>query len=186
MDEETNWEDVWDARLAGMVKFFGPNDDSVLHSAIPFEVGQDLGGSPDVVTFSQYANGILYVTADLIGSKQIPNADGQYELAILHPEDEEWGYEIICALAYYSLESPMNAGDTMDIGEATPEDSALEGLLFRQIAGFEVLGQPASVLCCVGLTENELRFCQEHGSAKLIETLGDGFLVTDLNRASLL
>lgn len=185
MTVEATWEELWDTRIAAMNARFGPVDDLVLHATIPFEVGLDLGGGPDLVTFSSFTDGRLYVTAELIGnSDQIPNAEGAYELALVHKGDEDWGVDIISRLAYYTLEQSIDDGHTMDIGSATPEGSTIQALLFRRIARFEVLGKSANVLCCIGITESELAFAQCEGSAALVERLGNDFLLTDLGRRS--
>ena len=182
MSEEDNWEELWDSRIQGMEKTFGLHDDSVLHGTIPFHIGQDLGGSPDVVMFPKFTDGKLYVTADLIGSEQTPNSAGNYELAVVHKGDEDWGVNIISQLAYYTLENPIDDGETMDIGSATPEDSSIEAFLFRRIAEFDVLGVKSNVICCIGVTGPELEYSHSKGSAALIKKLGYDFLVTDLYR----
>ncbi len=181
MDKNRTFEEVWDERLNGMKQFFGESDNTVLHGTIPFFLGQEMGGSPDVVQFSNFTDGILYVTSELIGhEEQVPNSQGQYELAIVHPPDEEWGINIICQLAYYTLENPIEDLETMDIGSATPDDSTIEGFLFRQIANFEFFGNPANVICCVGITRDELKFKHDYGSAALVERMGKNFYLTDL------
>ena len=184
MSEEDSWEAFWDARITGMEQSFGAHDETVLHGATPFDLGQDLGGTPDVVTFSKYTDGKLYVTADLIGTEQVPNSAGNYELAVVHKGDESWGVNIICQLAYYTLENPIDDGETMDIGSATPQGSTIEAFLFRRIAEFNVQDIKANVICCIGITGSELAYKQKNGSAALIEKLGNDFLLTDLYRAS--
>ncbi len=186
MSEDENWEELWDARINGMEKTFGAHDNSVLHGTIPFHLGQDLGGSPDVVMFSKYTNGILYVTADLIGSEQAPNSSGKYELAVVHNGSEDWGVNIICQLAYYTLENPIDDGETMDIGSATPDGSSIEAFLFRRIAEFDVLGIKSNVICCIGITRAELEYSRNKGSAALIEKLSNDYLGTDLYRESII
>lgn len=184
MSEEDSWEELWDARVKGMEQSFGPHDETVLHGTIPFYLGQDLGGNPDVVMFSKYTDGRLYVTADLIGSEQAPNSAGNYELAVVHKGDESWGVNIICQLAYYTLENPIDDGETMSIGSATPEGSSIEAFLFRRIAEFNVQDIKANVICCIGITSPELAYKQKNGSAALVKKLGNEFLLTDLYRAS--
>ena len=134
--------------------------------------------------FSSYTDGKLFVTADLIGSKQAPNSAGKYELAVVHKGEEDWGVNIICQLAYYTLEKPIDDGETMSIGSATPEGSSIEAFLFRRIAEFDVLGNNANVICCIGITGAELKYKQKNGSTSLINKLGNKFLHTDLYRNS--
>lgn len=180
----TTWEELWDARIEGMENTFGPHAPVVLHASIPFRIGQDLGGSPDVVPFPTFTKGTLYVTAELIGSEQPENAMGNYELAVAHEGDEQWGVNIICQLAYYTLHTVLEDGETMDIGSATPDGSTIEAFLFRRIAQFDVLGKTANVICCVGISGPELAYAREHGSQALIKQLGDDFLTTNLYRPS--
>lgn len=185
MAEDDEWEQLWDARITAAEAAFGPQADSVLHAAIPFFLGYDVGGSPDVVMFRKFLDGMLYMTADLIGSgDQLPNSAGQYELAVAHYNDEQWGVRVISQLAYYTLESVIDDGETMDIGSATPDGSTIAAFLFRRIASFQVLGEPANVICCVGITAPELDIAKTEGSSALIDKLGQDFLVTDLYRSS--
>lgn len=186
MSDEDSWEALWDARIREMEKTFGPHDETVLHGTIPFHLGQDLGGTPDVVMFSKYTGGKLFVTADLIGSKQIPNSTGTYELAVVHKGEERWGVNIICQLAHYTLDNPIDDGETMDIRSATPEGSLIEAFLFRRIAEFNVQDIRANVICCIGITGSELAYKQNMGSDALIEKLGENFVLTDLHRASII
>ena len=171
--------------MQGLEAAFGKSDNIHLHAPIPFEAGLDLGGSPDVVTFSNYTNGKLYVTADLIGcADQKPNSHGNYELAVAHQGEEDWGVDIICRLAYYTLEATLDHGETMDMEEATPEGSTINAFLFKRIATFDFQGNPANVICCIGITKAELDFCFDHGSDTLLETLPKDYVLTEVYRQS--
>ena len=185
MSDDKEWQEIWDARMMGLESTFGKCDKTHLHSTIPFDLGIDLGGSPDVISFSGFTNGKLYVTADLIGcADQKPNSHGNYELAVAHQGDEDWGVDIICRLAYYTLNNEIDNGETMDIGEATPEGSTIEALLFKRIASFDFQGKPANVICCIGITKSELDYCFEQGIEALFEKLPKEFVLTDLYRKS--
>jgi hypothetical protein len=189
MDEDAvdhDWETVWNARLECLAEAFGEPDDTVLHAPVPFHLGPKVGGAPDLLRFSRFGAGKLYVTAELTGpgSEQPPNPAGQYELAIVHHDEERWGPNLIAQLAHYTMESVLDDGETMDIGPAVPEGSTIAGFLFRRIASFDVLGEAANVMCCVGITAGELAYKMKHGTPALLDKLGSDFLVTDLNRAS--
>ena len=187
MTDEEMWEEIWNARMRGLEASFGKCDDTVLHAVVPFELGLNVDGSPDVVSFSNFTSGRLYVTAELIGSEsQKPNSHGNYELAIAHQGDEKWGVDIICRLAYYTLDNVIEDGETMDIEEATPDGSTIEVLLFKQIASFDFRGSPANVICCVGITKDELEFCFEQGSSALIKKMPKNYVLTDFYRKSFL
>ena len=183
MSEDKEWQEVWDARMKGLESAFGKCDKTHLHSTIPFDLGIDLGGSPDVVSFSGFTDGKLYVTTDLIGcADQKPNSHGNYELAVAHKGDEDWGIDIICRLAYYTLDNEIDDRETMDIGQATPDESTIEALLFKRIASFDFQGNPANVICCIGITKSELDFCLDKGTDALINKLPQGYVLTDLYR----
>jgi hypothetical protein len=185
-EDDFDWEELWEDRLERLEEAFGESDDVVLHSPVPFHLGPEVGGAPDLLRFSQFVDGKLYVTAELTGpgSEQPPNPAGQYELAIVHRGEERWGPNLIAQLAHYTMESVLDDGETMDIGPAAPEGSTIAGFLFRRIASFEVLGEAAHVLCCVGITAEELAYKHSHGSPALVDKLGGDYLETDLKRAS--
>jgi hypothetical protein len=165
-DEWTKW---WDARLAALESILGRSDETVGHAPVPFELGADAGGAADILFFKNHLKGIVSVTAELIGQdEQIRNELGNYELMICHRDDEEWGPNLISRLAYYTLETRLDPGDTMDIGETVPEGSTIAGLLFFGYANFKVLRRNAGLLLCVGITAEELEACQ-NGKRRQVE-----------------
>ena len=182
--DDNNSDEMWKARITAMERFFGPADQSVLHGPVPFSFGRDMGGSPDVLMFSKCTEGKLYVTADLIGANHPPNSAGEYELAVVHEDDEQWGVAVIAQLAHFTAEIVLDDGETMDVGSATPEGSTIEAFLFRRIAEFDVLGNKANVICCIGITASELAHKQAQGARSLINILGHRYFTTDLYRAS--
>ncbi len=93
---------------------------------------------------------------------------------------------IIGQLAHYTAEVVIEDGQTMDIGSQTPDGATVEALLFRRIAQFEVQGIESNVMCCIGITGPELQYAFDHGSAALIEQLGQQFYITDLFRKSVI
>ena len=182
------WSAWWDARMAAMDRVLGPHDDMVGHATTPFEVGADLGGGADVVYFRAQPSGVIAVTSELIGrDDQAPNELGNYELMICQRPDAEWGADIISRLAYYTLESELNPGETMGLGQATPEGSSIVAFLFFDYARFEVRGRQTGLLLCVGITQEELDACQ-NGRRREVEIAlrVDVYPFTDLFRASAL
>jgi hypothetical protein len=128
------------------------------------------------------------LTGTLIGcEKQKQNSMGNYELMICHRNEFDWGHDIIGRLAFYTLDAVIKLGDTMDIGSATPDEATVQALLFDNYATFEVLGQPAGLMLCIGITEGELAHSRSEGSASLIQSLkaGNVYPFTDLYRASI-
>jgi hypothetical protein len=177
MSEEDN---DFEIRLRGLESALGPADDVYLHGVVPFFVGLESGGTPDVVAFSNYdPNGKLYVTCELVGTKdQVPNECGQYELAVCQAEPEEWGLDLVLKLAYYTLVSPLEHGETMDIGPVVPQESNIAAFLFKRIAEYEAFGKPANVICCIGITKRELDHCFEHGSSDLFDKMPKDYTET--------
>jgi hypothetical protein len=187
--ESDDWTVWWNARMVAMRAAFGESDDLVGHATIPFEVGADLGGGADVVYFRGYVPGVLTITSELIGrDDQVVNALGNYELAICHRDDENWGPDLISRLAHYTLEAALEPGETMDIGSAVPEGSSIAALLFLDLARFEVRGRPAGVLLCLGITAEELVQCRAGQTEEVQRELRNGgiYPYTDLFREPLL
>lgn len=185
-------EDAFEARIEGLESIFGPADPDMLEGAIPMAFGFELGGNPDIVSFSQHPAGRIHVTAELVGSDDFPpNRDGDYELAFAHPADQDGdrGIAAISALAHAAAETPIDHGDVMDLRESIdPDDTeAIRGLAFRRVGSFTFLGQEAHVLACIGITEDELVFALERGSClELFERMPDGYFTTDTTRRSFL
>ncbi len=193
-DEENNlnedeWSLWWDARLAAMETILGKPENIVLHGMIPFDLGAEMGGTPDLVYFHEHLDGVVSATAELIGcDDQIRNSQGNYELMICTREDKEWGDNIISQLAHYTLESELNPGDTIDIGPATPEGSTIEAFLFCDYGRFTVRDQDAGLLLCMGITGDELAECRAGNRLDVEAALNAAgvFPFTDLFRKSVL
>lgn len=188
-DDSNEWTLWWDARLAAMESLLGESHDIVGHGTIPFQLGPDLGGTADIVYFHHHVDGIVSVTAELIGNEdQVPNSMGNYELAICARDDDDWGPNIIGQLAHYTLETPLEPGETMDIGPATPDGSTIAAFLFCDYGQFQVRDQDAGILLCLGITADELHMCR-NGARPRVESLlkSEGvFPFTDLYRKSVI
>lgn len=189
-DERDNeWEEWWNARVAAIEKVLGTSDEMVGHALVPFQFGPDVGGAADIIYFRNYVPGRVSVTSELIGcDEQKANAQGNYELAICHRDDEEWGANLISRLAHYTLEAVLNPGETMDIGSATPEGSTIAALLFFDYGRFTVRGRNAGLLLCLGITADELTECRKGRRDVVEKALKDAgvFPYTDLFRKSVL
>ena len=186
---DNEWEKWWDARVAAIEGVLGKSEDVVGHSVIPFQFGCEMGGAADIIYFCKHLPGRVSVTCELIGCEdQVPNNLGNYELMICHRDDEDWGPNIICNLAYYTLEAELNPGDTMDIDSATPEDSTIAALLFLEYARFKVRGKKAGLLLCIGITADELKACRNGRHVAVEEALKTSgvYPYTDLYRPSVL
>lgn len=154
-------EDWWDDRLTGMESVLGKSDEMVTYAVVPFQFGYEAGGRADVVHFREHVAGVVYATSELIGcDDQIPSSLGNYELAICHRGAETWGIDIINSLAYYTLESKLEPGDTMEPGPPAPSGSIISALLFCELGRFVVRGRRAGLLLCLGITPDESIACQ--------------------------
>ncbi|MFC4310293.1 suppressor of fused domain protein [Steroidobacter flavus] len=184
MDEHQYW---WNARLRALERMYGKADSAVGHSPVPFSFGADEGGAADVLYFRNHAPGVLSVTAELIGTDgQARSSLGNYELAICHRSAETWGSNLISRLAYHTLETPLEPGETMDIGPIAPDGSGIAALLFEEYGRFEIEGRKAGVLLCIGITEEELKWCLRGQSAEIVQHLKARsiFPFTDFGRQS--
>lgn len=172
-------------RIRGLESVFGLSDEMHLHGVIPFFVGLENGGTPDAITFSGFnQDGKLHVSCELVGNPAQPaNRDGQYELAVCFPEADSWALNLMLKLCHYTLETPLNHGETMDIGPAVPKGSPISALAFRKIGSYTAFGKPASVICCIGITKRELKFARQHGAEALFALMPDRFILTSSDRS---
>jgi hypothetical protein len=104
-------------------------------------------------------------------------------------DETPWAPSVLSRLAKYTHDAAVHPGDAMDLGALAPQKS-IQGLLFAlpDIAtpAFEVLGMPASIMLCVGITADELASCKLHNSDVVLRMLREQsiFPYTDLGRSS--
>jgi hypothetical protein len=182
-----NWQRWWDARIAALEAVLGKCDGTVYHAPPPMH----LDGYADVLRFRSFVAGVTYVTCDLIGNpRHAPNNLGHYELMMCTREESGWAPGMLSRLAKYTHEAALQIGDTMDITRVVPGGSTAAALLFTtpdiQPARFEVLGQPATILLCIGITAEEFSECKSHNSRSVHRELADKgiYPYTDLKRDS--
>lgn len=179
-----DWEALWDDRLAALESVLGPVEDKVYHAMVPFTIG----GTADVVVFRDHVDGVVYVTADLIGDEDSkPNAMGQYELMICVSEEDEWACSLLSNLATYTREAVLSPYDTMSIGGALPQPTEIVAFVYLPYATLDVGGRKAGLLLCLGITQSEFDYIQENDIEDLVEALGQAgiFPRTDLKRSSM-
>jgi DNA-directed RNA polymerase subunit RPC12/RpoP len=182
-------EKWWQPRINALEKILGPQGDTDIHALIFFDMGAELGGAPDVHTFPRHKKGVVaYVTAELIGREnQLPNEQGNYEILICLPKgvDAEVAGTILTPLAYYTLEQPLNPGDTSDLGELV-EGSKVTALMFSDYGRFTVLKRQCGLLLCMGITQREVKYAAKHSAGALEQELRDAgvYPVTDFARKS--
>lgn len=180
-----DWHQLWDARLVVLESVLGASDDTVIHSPVPFY----LDGAADVLVFRKHNDGVVYVTADLIGDdRSKPSELGQYELMICLRKNADWAPQLISNLAKYTVDAVLSPNDTMDIGSALPQPTQLEAFLYVPYAKITVDDKKAGILLCLGITQDELSFVREHGPDELLSHLKQAgvFPFTDLSRQSVL
>ncbi len=185
IDDEDEWTSVWNARMVALEAILGKSADKVFHSPIPFSIG----GGADVLIFPNYQQGVAYVTTDMTGplSAQPPNWTAKYELMICVHEEAAWPMSLLSGLSRYTLESQLNPGDTMDC--PIFQNSELAALLFtlpEPVHEFSVLGEPAMLLLCIGITAAELELARREGDDALVSRLKleKIFPFTELTRRS--
>ncbi|HEX5106772.1 MAG TPA: suppressor of fused domain protein [Pirellulaceae bacterium] len=184
----------WDARLAALEGVLGKADEIMGHSPVPFIMGAECGGAADILYFRKHIPGVISVTCELIGGDdtgvgaQVQNIMGEFELMICERETAEWGGRAIGRLAYYTFEHRLNPFDNMEIYRAVPKNSTIYGFLFFDYARFEVLGNRAGLLLCVGITEDELNACRTGRRQEVENALkaANVYPYTDLFRSSVL
>ncbi|MGC4003287.1 MAG: suppressor of fused domain protein [Pirellulales bacterium] len=152
----------------------------MFHSSLPLA----LGGNADVLAFSKHLDGMVYVTADLTGKPE--ESETNYELMIVHRTRLDWGPRILSQSAPYAIENPIHAEQSMDIGSATPETSAIKGFVFATYGTFRLFEQDCELRLCLGITEDELAFKHEHGAERLLTLLKRNgvYPYTDFERTS--
>ena len=187
-EEKTAAEDWWDDRLAALESVLGPSDGMVTHSGVPSGAGYAAGG-PDIVHFRSHVAGVVHATCEMIGlDAQIPNRLGNYELAICHRDEEDWGVRLIASLAHYTFDERLEPGHTMDLGDAAPAGATISALLFLAFARFVVRRRKAGVLLCIGITAGELAACRNGGARRVEKALRAAgvYPFTDLRRPSVI
>ena len=188
-DADDDWEVWWDARVSALTQLFGPIEELVGHAVVPLDFGPDVGGAADVIYFKHHVPGVLTVTCELIGrDDQVKATLGNYELAICSRTHEPWAANVISRLANYTLQTPLNPGETMDIASAVPDGANIVAFLFQEYGRFKVKGRTAGVLLCIGITGDELDLCRK-GQGEMVErALRDHavYPFTDLYRGSVL
>lgn len=181
MDEQDDWEAVWDARAESLALVLGPAHDQVFHASLPFW----LGGLADVVAFHHHIPGVVYVTAELTGKPGACYAD--YELMVCQPSISDWGARIISQLAPYTQEAYIGAGESMDIDGVTPSESLIKAFIFDTYRRFAMFGCEYDLRLCLGITKAELEFKMQHGAEELLVRLKHQgvYPYTDLARKSI-
>src|SRR5262249_40631048 len=131
-----------------------------------------LGGGADVLIFKSHIDGIVYVTAGLIGDGgQQQTEIGEYELMMCARDETDWMPPLLSRLAPYTFEAALNPGDTLDIAPALPAGSTIAALLCTAYRQFKVGDIAAGVLLCIGITAKELEFCRTNGHSEVLARL---------------
>ena len=181
--------DFYSDKIQNEIKnILGKHSDTVLHSPVPFELGYEVGGGADVYVYKEHIDGEVYLTTDLTGKSQIKNSIGNYELMICHPNQRDWGPNLISNLSYYTLESSLNSGETMDLGaNFILEDSEIKALIFSKYSDYKLEGKRYGILLIIGITADELEWAKENSGENLIVKLKNAgvYPTTDLNRKSI-
>ena len=134
--------------LTEMELVFGPSDETVTCSDVVSGSGYAAGG-PDIVHFRGHVAGVVHATCEMIGlDAQIPNRLGNYELAICHRDEEDWGVRLIASLAHYTFDERLEPGHTMDSRRRGPrrgDDFGAAVPRLRPICGAQAQGGRAAL-----------------------------------------
>jgi hypothetical protein len=188
--EKDEADELHDVKLRTLQELLGSSGDNVLHAVMPVWME---GGQSSIHTFEKHVPGVAYVTCDLVGwagqkrNKQWEN----YELMICTRDDEKEAPNLISRLGAYTLETALNPGETMDIGPAVPQGSAISAFFFTKPEvrlPFKVQGIKSGIILCVGITASELKYRHKAGPEKLVEKLKNAavFPFTDWKRQSVI
>ncbi len=167
-----------------LAKRFGEMDEVIGHASVPLS----LGGSADVAWFRNGSEQVVCTTTDLAtNGSQLRNTQGNYELVIITENKDEFAANLISQLAPYTFEAVLGTGQTMDIGEATPEESTLSALYFEALEPLKIHGHQIGLLLCFGITESELSHYLSGDESNLIQSLEEKgiFPLTSWERPSL-
>jgi hypothetical protein len=182
-DQKDTWQLWWDARQAALEAILGPADEEVFHALLPLY----LGGDADVLRFHPPGMGVAYVTSDLIGdNRQLQNDLGNFELMICLRYGDNWAPNLISRLARYTFEAYLQPWETMEIGVALPEGSAITAFAFVPHARFKVLERDCGLLLCLGITADESKGFHERDPQFVVERLKQlgVYPFTELQRGS--
>lgn len=184
--EETYWQKVWDARQAILEARLGPAEETIQTSLMPIY----LGGQCDVLTFRKHVKGYTYCTAGLtVTSDQKRSKLGQYEMLMCTRRADNFVPGLLSNLSRYTLDNPINARDTIDMGEEQPKGVTLRALLALEFdpprGPFTLMGRKCGLLLLAGITAAELVAFRSGGSDEVLARLGEKVLpYTDPRRKS--
>ena len=169
-------------------KLLGKQYEKVLHSIVPFDFGYDVGGASDVYIYKNHINGIVYITGDLFGKEQAKSDAGNYEFMICHSEEDSWGPNLISKLSYYSIESSINSGETMNIGAFAKSENTIKAIIFDKYAEFIIDECKYGIMLIIGITSKELEWAKKNGGKELLKKLKEYkiYPITNLKRESIL
>ena len=187
-DDPSEWQRVWDARQEVLERIFGPAEEDILTSLMPIY----LGGQCDVLTFRKHVKGYTYVTAGLtVTSDQKRSKLGQYEMVMCTRRRDERAPQLLSRLSHYTLETPINPNDTVDMGEDQPRGVTLRALLALEYdpprGRFKLMRRKCGLLLLVGITAAELVAFRSRRRKELLAKLRAAVLpYTDPKRKSVL
>src|SRR5262245_57694289 len=92
-------------------------------------------------------------------------------------QESDWAPLMLSRLAAYTHDATLHPLDTMDITTARPSNTSIAALLFARpdppADSFTVMGMPANVILCIGITAPEFSASKNFGSGVLLRMLKD-------------
>lgn len=172
--------------------------DMVGHAIIPFVIG----GAVDMYYFPHHMPGTAFVTMELLdpdGNGPAPNALGTYELLaftkepINHDPEAKTAFDaierrfcgIFTMIGNYCTEAVLNPGETCEVPSDKGPNKCLVFDQYRpEGRDFMIGDREHHLLLVIEVFRSELEYARMHGSAALLEKLGEAghYPYSDLNR----
>jgi hypothetical protein len=184
-NKATENDDIFDARINALTTEFGEIK-NVLQAGIPFQLGYDAGGLPNIYFFENHIEGLVSITGNLIGEKQPPSDAGNYELMLITKDKNDFLIQLLQNLSFYTMDASINSGDTMDLPLYNQIDTNICAVIFDCYKHFKISNKKCGVMVMIGITQEELDFRNQHGGSQLLNELKKSKIYPyfDVNRES--
>jgi len=175
---------------AELEKRLGPADEDVHASAVPLHV-DSRRGLAESLRFRKKLPGMTYCTCglSLMDEMQRCEPGGNFELMIRTREPWPPAAGLIGSLGAFSLQMPLPAGVSIDLGPQPAEMTVCSMLACEpdvEEPEFLLFGKVRRLRLLIGVTRAELEACRERGARAVVSKLKDAgvFPYTDCERAS--
>lgn len=203
--DDTEYDQHYEAKKAGLEELLGPMHDIVGHALIPYAVG----GPVDRYYFCKAMPGTAVATMELIepdGSGPKPNRIGTFELVAFtrHEYPSERSEErsdpfsstedrfgsLLTTIGRYSTMAVLNPGETCEVpmseDESEPNACVVLDEFTRDGRGFHIDGKRHCLLLVMEVHRAEMEYAMQHGTDALLAKLKSAghYPYSDLDRDS--